>query len=199
MPRNKKKQKQLKEIQHKNNITRVQDIEDEELRRIYCQSPMKGKINYNDFNENRKSKHVIDLNFVSNYSRLSEHYMRPYSIVDRKECLSDMNLIQEWPSSTMYKNSFNSNSWVNSFKAKAIANEINKNYCDTNDSSRLEYVSFTNVPKSSLDNRAESNLKNNFESTSTNSRIFGNNSRLETKSVLKPFLPNISYCQKQLL
>ena len=102
----------------------------------------------------------------------------------------------------MYKNSISSNSWINSYKAKAIANEINKNYCDFNDSSRLEYIPITNfnVTKSSLENRADSNLKNNSESTPTNSKIFGrNSSRLETKSVLKPFLPNISYCQKQLL
>lgn len=199
MTRNKKKHKQLKAIQNKQD-KKLYDLEDEELRRIYCQSPIKTKLNYNDYSSSKAFKHVIDLNFVSSHSRLSEHYMRPYSIIDRKECLSDMNLVEEWPSSTMYKNSINSTSWVNSFKAKATANEINKNYCDVNDPSRLEYVPIANVNKSSsLENRNESNMKSNLDSSATNSRMFASNSRLEMKTVMKPLFPDISYCQKQML
>lgn len=101
-----------------------------------------------------------------------------HSNLEGRECLSDMNLNEMWPHSTMVKTT--NNNWINTFKAKSIANEINRNYCDSTDPSRLEYVS-------SLPN---SKTPNSFES----------NSRIDNKRYAS-FLPDvkISYCQRQLL
>ena len=127
--------------------------------------------------------------------------MRPYSInLDRNEqCLSDMNLNEMWPNSNMIKTATKSNNWINTFKAKTIANEINKNYNELVDpSSRLEFVSL--MPNNNTNNkipneiRSESNLR-------TNNNLDSNaGSRLDNKKYAT-ILPDlkIAYCQKQMI
>ena len=154
------------------------ELEEEELKKIYCPSPIK-----------TKQTHVIDLNFVSSTSRLSEHYLRPYSInLEQTECsLEKMNLNELWPHSTMVKQSTKSNSWINTFKAKSIANEINRTYCDTADPSRSDYVTYLPSLKTPEINASNSRLDNPNSTTKKNTKKYSF------------FLPDIkiSYCQKQ--
>ena len=145
--------------------------------------------------------HVIDLNFVSSHSRLSEHYMRPYSInLDRNEqCLSDMNLNEMWPNSNMIKTATKSNNWINTFKAKTIANEINKNYNELVDpSSRLEFVSL--MPNNNTNNKIPNEIRNESNLRINNNLDSNAGSRLDNKKYAT-ILPDlkIAYCQKQMI
>lgn len=74
-------------------------------------------------------KNVVDLNEISESSRLSGHYFS--GVIQTKKKLADLNLNELWPSSRMYKVSIKGNSWVNSFKAKTYANEVNTNFRNT--------------------------------------------------------------------
>lgn len=81
-------------------------------------------------------KNVVDLNEISDSSRLSGHYFT--GVVQNKnnqsKRLGDLNLNELWPSSRMYKVSIKANPWVNSFKARTFANEVNTNFRNTLDS-----------------------------------------------------------------
>ena len=69
------------------------------------------------------SKNVVDLNFLGNKSRLASHYL-----FQSTRQLSELNLHDLWPGSCMYKFSIKANPWVNSFKARSFANEVNTNF-----------------------------------------------------------------------
>ena len=73
-------------------------------------------------------KNVVDLNVISDSSRLSGHYLE---MVQNKKRLADLNLNEMWPKSRMYKVSIKANPWVNSFKAKTHANEVNLSFRST--------------------------------------------------------------------
>lgn len=76
-------------------------------------------------------RNVVDLNVISDSSRLSGHFLD--AVIQRKKRLADMNLNEMWPSSRMYKVSIKANPWVNSFKARTYANEVNTNFRNTLD------------------------------------------------------------------
>jgi hypothetical protein len=75
-------------------------------------------------------KNVVDLNMISDSSRLSGHFL---DVIQNKKRLADLNLNEMWPSSRMYKVSIKANPWVNSFKARTYANEVNTNFRNTLD------------------------------------------------------------------
>lgn len=99
-----------------------------------------------------------------------------------------MNLNEMWPNSTMAKQAAKASPWINTFKAKSLANEINRNYCESSlDPSRTDYVNF--LP----------NLKTPEAPNSVaNSRLENNNSTTKKYSFFLPEI-KISYCQKQIL
>ncbi len=70
-----------------------------------------------------QSKNVVDLNFLGNKSRLASHYL-----YQSTRHLSELNLYDLWPASRMVKFSIKANPWVNSFKARTFANEVNSNF-----------------------------------------------------------------------
>lgn len=70
-------------------------------------------------------KNIVDLNLIGDKSKLSSHYM--HQTVGN---LSDLKLNDSWPKSNMYKFSIQSNPWVNAFKERSYANEINSNFRD---------------------------------------------------------------------
>ena len=78
-------------------------------------------------------KNVVDLNVISQSSKLSGHYL-----YDAKKKLGDMNLNNLWPESRMYKITIKANPWVNSFKAKTFANEVNTSFRNTYDTNKFE-------------------------------------------------------------
>ena len=84
---------------------------------------------------------VVDINVISNSSKLSGHYL-----YETKQRLSDLNLNEIWPASKMYKVTIKANPWVNSFKAKTIANEINSNFRDTFDSLSFSRLNSSKKP-----------------------------------------------------
>ncbi len=129
--------------------------------------------------------------------------MRPYSInLDKNEqCLSDMNLNEMWPNSNMIKTATKSNNWINTFKAKTIANEINKNYNELVDpSSRLEFVSL--MPNNNNNNKIPNEIRNDSNLRINNNNNLDSNagSRLDNKKYTT-ILPDlkIAYCQNQMI
>lgn len=101
---------------------------------------------------------IVDINVISTSSKLAGHYL-----YESKQRLGDLNLNDVWPASNMYKVTIKENPWVNSFKAKTQANEINNNFRDTFDSnlsfSRLHSTTAVNLKKS-LQNNFFPNIKN---------------------------------------
>jgi hypothetical protein len=102
---------------------------------------------------------IVDINLISSSSKLAGHYLYEAG----KQRLSDLNLTDVWPSSSMYKVTIKDNPWVSSFKAKHQANEINSSFRDNFDSnlnfSRLPSSGGVNLKKS-LQNGFFPNIKN---------------------------------------
>ncbi len=101
---------------------------------------------------------IVDINLISSSSKLAGHYL-----YESKQRLSDLNLTDVWPSSSMYKVTIKDNPWVSSFKAKHQAHEINSTFRDNFDSnlnfSRLNSSGGVNLKKS-FQNNFFPNIKN---------------------------------------
>jgi hypothetical protein len=82
--------------------------------------PSKPKVSTN----NKQQRAVIDLNATLEKSKLQSHFLSASSTQN----LPDLNLNNLWPNSRMYKVSLKGNPWVNSFKAKILANELNSTF-----------------------------------------------------------------------
>jgi hypothetical protein len=82
--------------------------------------PSKPKVALNS----KQQRGVIDLNATLDKSKLQSHFLFTTSTHN----LPDLNLNNLWPNSRMYKVSLKGNPWVNSFKAKILANELNSTF-----------------------------------------------------------------------
>ena len=72
----------------------------------------------------KPAKKIIDLNQLNNDSKLASHYLAFHSASH----LSELKLYDLWPSSKMYKVTIKTNPWVDSFKAKSYAHEVNDSF-----------------------------------------------------------------------
>lgn len=72
-------------------------------------------------------KNVVDLNILSDNSRLASHYL-----FQSARHLSELNLYDLWPKSKMCKVTIKNNPWVNTFKARSFAHEVNNNFRNYN-------------------------------------------------------------------